>query len=104
MEKIVLIDGHSILNRAFYGIRLLSNKKGMFTNAITGFFNIYLKLISGFKPDGAAVAFDLKAPTFRHKKYDGYKAGRKGMPDELAMQLQPVKDLLRAMGVTVIEC
>lgn len=102
--KLLVLDGNSILNRAFYGIRLLSNKKGMFTNAITGFFNIYLKLISAFKPDGAAVAFDLKAPTFRHKKYDGYKAGRKGMPDELAMQLQPVKDLLRAMGVTVIEC
>ncbi len=102
--KLLIIDGNSILNRAFYGIRLLSNKKGMFTNAITGFFNIYMKLISGFKPDGAAVAFDLKAPTFRHKKYDGYKAGRKGMPEELAMQLQPVKDLLRAMGVTVIEC
>ncbi|MBR4111755.1 MAG: DNA polymerase I [Ruminiclostridium sp.] len=102
--KLLVIDGNSILNRAFYGIRLLSNKKGMFTNAITGFFNIYLKLISAFNPDGAAVAFDLKAPTFRHKKYDGYKAGRKGMPDELAMQLQPVKDLLRAMGVTVIEC
>ncbi len=102
--KLLIIDGNSILNRAFYGIRLLSNKKGMFTNAITGFFNIYLKLISNFRPDGAAVAFDLKAPTFRHKKYDGYKAGRKGMPDELAMQLQPVKDLLKAMGVTVIEC
>ncbi len=102
--KLLVIDGNSILNRAFYGIRLLSNKKGMFTNAITGFFNIYMKLIANFKPDGAAVAFDLKAPTFRHKKYDGYKAGRKGMPDELAMQLQPVKDLLRAMGVTVIEC
>ena len=102
--KLLIIDGNSILNRAFYGIRLLSNKKGMFTNAITGFFNIYLKLISNFKPDGAAVAFDLKAPTFRHKKYEGYKAGRKGMPDELAMQLQPVKDLLKAMGVTVIEC
>lgn len=102
--KLLVIDGNSILNRAFYGIRLLSNKKGMFTNAITGFFNIYMKLISAFKPDGAAVAFDLKAPTFRHKKFDGYKAGRKGMPEELAMQLQPVKDLLRAMGVTVIEC
>lgn len=102
--KLLVIDGNSILNRAFYGIRLLSNKKGMFTNAITGFFNIYLKLISGFKPDGAAVAFDLKAPTFRHKMYDGYKAGRKGMPEELAMQLPVVKELLRAMGVAVIEC
>ncbi len=102
--KLLVIDGNSILNRAFYGIRLLSNKKGMFTNAITGFFNIYLKLLSGFKPDGAAVAFDLKSPTFRHQKYDGYKAGRKGMPEELAVQLQPVKDILRAMGVAVIEC
>ncbi len=102
--KLLVIDGNSILNRAFYGIRLLSNKKGMFTNAITGFFNIYLKLISAFNPDGAAVAFDLKAPTFRHKMYDGYKAGRKGMPDELAMQLPVVKELLKVMGVTVIEC
>ncbi|MBO5265680.1 MAG: DNA polymerase I [Ruminiclostridium sp.] len=102
--KLLVIDGNSILNRAFYGIRLLSNKKGMFTNAITGFFNIYLKLLSSFKPDGAAVAFDLKSPTFRHQKYDGYKAGRKGMPEELAVQLQPVKDILRAMGVAVIEC
>ena len=102
--KLLVIDGNSILNRAFYGIRLLSNKKGMFTNAITGFFNIYLKLLSAFSPDGAAVAFDLKAPTFRHKMYDGYKAGRKGMPEELAMQLPVVKELLKAMGVTVIEC
>lgn len=102
--KLLVIDGNSILNRAFYGIRLLSNKKGMFTNAITGFFNIYLKLLSAFNPDGAAVAFDLKAPTFRHKMYDGYKAGRKGMPEELAMQLPVVKELLKAMGVTVIEC
>ncbi len=102
--KYLVIDGNSILNRAFYGIRLLSNKKGMFTNAITGFFNIYMKLTAAFNPDGAAVAFDLKSPTFRHTMYDGYKAGRKGMPEELAMQLQPVKDLLRAMGVAVIEC
>ena len=102
--KLLVIDGNSILNRAFYGIRLLSNKKGMFTNAITGFFNIYLKLISGFNPDCAAVAFDLKAPTFRHNMFDGYKAGRKGMPEELAMQLPVVKELLRAMGVKVVEC
>lgn len=102
--KLLVIDGNSILNRAFYGIRLLSNKKGMFTNAITGFFNIYMKLIANFSPDGAAVAFDLKSPTFRHKMYDGYKAGRKGMPEELAMQLPVVKELLRAMGVKVIEC
>ncbi len=102
--KLIVIDGNSIINRAFYGIRLLSNKKGVFTNAITGFMNICLKLIAEYKPDGAAAAFDLKAPTFRHKAYDGYKAGRKAMPDELAMQLPYVKDILRAMGVKVIEC
>lgn len=102
--KLLVIDGNSILNRAFYGIRLLSNKKGVFTNAITGFFNIYLKLISGFNPDGVAVAFDLKAPTFRHKEYSEYKAGRKGMPEELHMQLPYVKELLVAMGVKVVEC
>lgn len=102
--KLLVIDGNSILNRAFYGIRLLSNKKGVFTNAITGFFNIYLKLIGNFRPDGVAVAFDLKAPTFRHKEYSEYKAGRKGMPDELYMQLPYVKELLAAMGVKVVEC
>lgn len=102
--KLLAIDGNSIINRAFYGIRLLSNKNGVFTNAVTGFLNIYLKLIAEYKPDGAAAAFDLKAPTFRHKAYDGYKAGRKGMPDELAMQMPYVKELLRALGVRVIEC
>ena len=102
--KLLAIDGNSIINRAFYGIRLLSNQKGVFTNAVTGFLNIYLKLIAAYKPDGAAAAFDLKAPTFRHKAFDGYKAGRKGMPDELAMQLPYVKELLKALGVKVIEC
>lgn len=102
--KLLVIDGNSIMNRAFYGIRLLSNKKGVFTNAVTGFMNIYLKLIAAYKPDGAAAAFDLKAPTFRHKAYDGYKAGRKKMPDELAVQMPLIKDLLRALGVKVVEC
>lgn len=102
--KLLVIDGNSIINRAFYGIRLLSNKKGVFTNALTGFFNIYLKLMANYKPDAVAVAFDLKAPTFRHKKYDQYKAGRKGMPEELAMQLPYAKEILRAMKVTIIEC
>ncbi|MBO6232100.1 MAG: DNA polymerase I [Ruminiclostridium sp.] len=101
--KLLVIDGNSIINRAFYGIRLLSNKKGVFTNAVTGFLNIYLKLIAAYRPDGAAAAFDLKAPTFRHKAYDGYKAGRKKMPDELAVQMPYVKDILRAMGVKVVE-
>lgn len=102
--KLLVIDGNSILNRAFYGIKLLSNKKGVFTNAVTGFFNIYLKLISAYKPDGAAVAFDMKAPTFRHMKYEAYKAGRKGMPDELHMQMPYVKEILKALGIRVLEC
>lgn len=102
--KLLVIDGNSIINRAFYGIRLLSNKKGVFTNALTGFFNIYLKLISGFKPDCVAVAFDLKAPTFRHKEYSEYKAGRKGMPEELYMQMPYLKAILNALNIGIIEC
>lgn len=101
--KLLVIDGNSIVNRAFYGIRILTNKKGVCTNAITGFFNILLKLKANFSPDSIAVAFDLKAPTFRHKLYAEYKGTRKGMPDELAMQMPYVKDLLRAMGIAVLE-
>ena len=102
--KFLAIDGNSILNRAFYGIRLLSNKNGIFTNAIFGFMNIYLKHISDIKPDAVAVAFDLKAPTFRHKEVDTYKANRKGMPPELAQQLPYVKELLGLLGVKTVEC
>lgn len=102
--KLLVIDGNSIINRAFYGIRALTNRKGVFTNAVTGFMNIYLKLIAEFQPEAAAAAFDRREPTFRHQRYEGYKAGRKGMPDELAMQLPYVKELLRALGVRVIEC
>ncbi len=101
--KLLVIDGNSIVNRAFYGIRALSNKKGVFTNAITGFMNILLKLENNFKPDCVAVAFDLRAPTFRHKLYSEYKGTRRGMPDELAMQMPYVKELLHAMGITVVE-
>lgn len=101
--KLLVIDGNSIVNRAFYGIKALSNKKGMFTNAITGFTNILLKLENNFKPDCVAVAFDLKAPTFRHKLYSEYKGTRKGMPDELAMQMPYVKEILRAMGIAIVE-
>ena len=101
--KLLLIDGNSIMNRAFYGIRLLSNKKGTFTNALTGFMNIYMKLLKEEQPDRVGVAFDLKAPTFRHKMYDGYKATRHGMPEELAQQMPIIKELLKAMGVTLIE-
>ena len=102
--KLLAIDGNSILNRAFYGIRLLSNSKGVFTNAITGFLNIFLKELSEVSPDCAAVAFDMRAPTFRHKKSAAYKANRKGMPEELAMQLPIIKQILTAMGIKVIEC
>ena len=101
--KLLLIDGNSIMNRAFYGIRMLSNKKGAFTNALTGFMNIYMKLIKEEQPDRIGVAFDLKAPTFRHKMYDGYKATRHGMPEELAQQMPVIKELLKALGVTVVE-
>ncbi len=98
----LLIDGNSIVNRAFYGIRLLTTKDGQYTNALVGFFNIFLRLKEMTRPDAVAVAFDLKAPTFRHALYEGYKAGRKGMPQELAEQMQPLKDLLDEMGVATV--
>ncbi len=101
--KILLIDGNSILNRAFYGIKLLTNSKGVYTNAVTGFMNIYLKELEAVKPDCAAVAFDMKAPTFRHKACDFYKANRKGMPEELASQLPLIKELLKDLGIKTIE-
>ena len=102
--KLLAIDGNSILNRAFYGIRLLSNKNGVFTNAIFGFINIYLKNFGDVKPDSVAVAFDLRSPTFRHKAAAYYKANRKGMPPELAQQLPLIKELLTLMGIRVVEC
>lgn len=101
--KLLIIDGNSILNRAFYGIKVLNNSKGFPTNAITGFMNVYLRELERLKPDCVAVAFDLKAPTFRHKACDFYKATRKGMPEELAMQLPEIKALLKALGVNIIE-
>lgn len=101
--KILALDGNSIINRAFYGIRVLSNKNGVFTNAIYGFMNILLKLIDTNSPDLIIAAFDLKAPTFRHKIYDEYKAGRKPMPDELAMQLPIMKEILKNYGCIVLE-
>lgn len=102
--KLLAIDGNSIMNRAFYGIKALSNSKGQFTNAITGFMNIYLKELSQVQPDCAAVAFDLKAPTFRHKADPSYKANRKGMPAELAQQMPLIKELLTDMGIKVVQC
>ncbi len=102
--KLLAIDGNSIMNRAYYGIKLLSNSKGQFTNAITGFMNIYLKEMSAVKPDCVAVAFDLKAPTFRHKANADYKANRKGMPAELAQQMPVIKKILTQLGVKILEC
>lgn len=101
--KILAIDGNSILNRAFYGIKLLTTKDGRFTNGIYGFMNIFYKLTEEVSPDGTVVAFDLKAPTFRHKMYDGYKAGRKGMPPELAQQMPVLKELLKSLGYKIVE-
>ncbi|MBR5437543.1 MAG: DNA polymerase I, partial [Clostridia bacterium] len=100
--RLLVIDGNSIVNRAFYGIKLLTNKDGQFTNGIYGFMNILIKLKEECQPDRVAIAFDLKAPTFRHKMYEEYKAGRKGMPDELASQLPLLKELLTHLGYTCL--
>ena len=102
-EKIVLIDGHSILNRAFYGVPELTNAKGLHTNAIYGFLNILFKILEEEKPDYLAVAFDVKAPTFRHEIFKEYKGTRKPMPDELREQVPVMKDVLRAMHVVILE-
>lgn len=106
MKKLILIDGNSILNRAFYGImgsNILTASDGTHTNAIYGFLSILFKILNDENPEYVAVAFDLKQPTFRHKKYDGYKAQRKGMPNELAEQLPIIKDILNAMNIKVYE-
>lgn len=102
-EKLVLIDGHSILNRAFFGIPDLTNSEGLHTNAVYGFLNIMFKILEEEKPDYLTVAFDVSEPTFRHKMYADYKGTRKPMADELKEQVPVMKEMLRAMGVTVIE-
>ncbi|MDO4747854.1 MAG: DNA polymerase I [Eubacteriales bacterium] len=102
--KLLVVDGNSILNRAFYGIRPLTTKDGMFTNAIYGFLTMLEKIKNDTTPDAVAIAFDLKAKTFRHEAYTLYKANRKGMPEELHMQLQPLKDLLTALGYKIVTC
>ena len=101
---LLVVDGNSIVNRAFYGIKILTTKDGQFTNAIYGFLTMLDKIKEVSNPDAVAIAFDLKAPTFRHKAYDGYKANRKGMPEELAQQMPVLKDLLRTLGYTLVEC
>ncbi len=102
--KLLVIDGNSIVNRAYYGIKLLTTKNGDYTNAIYGFLNILLKLQDMSKPDAVAVAFDVHAPTFRHKMYDAYKAGRHAMPDELRSQMPVLKNLLHLLGYKTVEC
>lgn len=102
-EKLVLIDGHSILNRAFYGVPELTNAEGLHTNAIYGFLNILFKFLEEEQPKYLAVAFDLKAPTFRHKMYEAYKGTRKPMPQELHEQVPIMKDILKAMGILTME-
>ena len=102
-EKIVLIDGHSILNRAFYGVPDLTNSEGLHTNAVYGFLNILLKLLEEENPSYLAVAFDLMAPTFRHKMYPEYKGTRKSMPEELRQQVPVMKEMLKAMGILIME-
>lgn len=103
MKKLILIDGHSILNRAFYGIPDLTNAEGIHTNAMYGFLNIMFRFIEEEKPDYITVAFDLSAPTFRHKKYEAYKGTRKPMAPELKQQVPLMKDMLRAMNITIVE-
>ena len=100
--RLLVIDGNSIANRAFFGIKLLTTKDGSYTNAIFGFLNIMLSLLKESQPDEVAVAFDLKAPNFRHKMYEGYKATRHGMPDELAQQMPVLKEILTDLGYRIV--
>ena len=102
-KKIVLIDGHSILNRAFFGIPDLTNAEGLHTNAVYGFLNILFRILEEEKPDYLTVAFDVHAPTFRHKMYDAYKGTRKPMAEELRQQVPVIKKVLQSMGVAIVE-
>ena len=102
MGKIVLIDGHSILNRAFYGVPELTNSEGLHTNAVYGFLNIMFRVLEDEKADYLAVAFDLKEPTFRHKMFEAYKGTRKPMPEELREQVPLIKEVLASMGIPLL--
>ena len=101
-NKLVLIDGHSILNRAFYGVPDLTNAEGLHTNAVYGFLNIMFKILEEENADHLAVAFDLSAPTFRHKMYDAYKGTRKPMPEELREQVPLMKEALQTMNIPIL--
>jgi len=102
--KLLILDGNSVINRAFFGVRPLTTREGLYTHAIYGFLNILEKAEKEEQPEAVCVAFDLHGPTFRHKRYDGYKATRHGMPEELAMQMPVMKDVLRAMNIPIYEC
>ena len=102
-EKIVLIDGHSILNRAFYGVPDLTNSEGLHTNAIFGFLNILFKILDEEKPEYLTVTFDVHAPTFRHEMYADYKGTRKPMAEELRQQVPVIKEVLEAMQIEIVE-
>ena len=102
--KLLILDGNSVINRAFFGVRPLTTREGLYTNAIYGFLNILEKVEKEEQPEALCVAFDLHGPTFRHLQYDGYKANRHGMPEELAMQMPLMKDVLRAMNIPIYEC
>ncbi|MBE6934433.1 MAG: DNA polymerase I [Ruminococcaceae bacterium] len=102
--KLLILDGNSVINRAYFGVRPLTNREGLYTHAIYGFLNILEKLEREEQPDAVCVSFDLHGPTFRHLQYDGYKATRHGMPEELAMQMPVMKDVLRAMNIPIYEC
>ena len=106
MGKLILIDGNSIMNRAFYGImgnKMLMTNDGTYTNAVYGFLSILFKIQDDINPEYMVVTFDLKAPTARHKMYEGYKANRHGMPNELAEQMPIIKEVLRAMNIDIVE-
>ena len=102
--KLLILDGNSVINRAFYGVRALTTKNGLFTNAIYGFLNILERMEKEEQPDAVCVSFDLHGPTFRHLQYEGYKATRHGMPEELAQQMPVMKQVLRAMNIPIYEC
>ena len=103
MNKLLLVDGNSILNRAFYGLPDLTTKDGRHTNAVLGFLNIVLRVIEEEKATHLCVAFDVKHPTFRHEMYPDYKGTRKGMPDELREQVPLIKEVLKTMNITILE-
>ena len=102
--KLLILDGNSVINRAFFGVRPLTTREGLYTHAIYGFLNILEKVEKEEQPEAICVSFDLHGPTFRHLRYEGYKATRHGMPEELAMQMPVMKDVLRAMNIPIYEC